>query len=107
MPYSRPITTRQPPIQLQATLHALDPIDRETVLDKILINLLPYLTNHVDLYEEHHYDTGATYYKATLSLVPLDTRQCILNDQYTYNSQHFTRDEIDAAIASTYPERFV
>ena len=107
MPNPHPITKHQPPIQLQATLHALDRIDRELVLDKILSSFLPGLNEHVDLYEEHHYDTGATYYKATLSLVPLDTRQCILNDQYTYNSQHFTRAEIDTAIANTYPERFL
>ena len=49
----------------------------------------------------------ATLYTARISLVPLNTRQCILNDQYTYNSQYFTRDEIDAAIANTYPERFL
>ena len=102
-----PITKHQSPIQLQATLHALDHIDREIVLDKILSSFLPDLNEHVDLYEEHHYDTGAIHYKATLSLVPLDTRQCILNDQYTYNSQHFTRAEIDTAIANTYPERFL
>ena len=106
-PIQNPLLRHQPPIQLHATLHALDPIDRETVLDKILSSFLPDLASHVDLYEEHHYDTGATYYKATLSVVPLDTRQCILNDQYTYNSQHFTRAEIDAAIQHTYPERFI
>ena len=102
-----PITKHQPPIQLQATLHSFGPINREIVLDKILSSFLPDLNEHVDLYEEHHHDTGATYYKATMSIVPLDTRQCILNDQYTYNSQHFTKAEIDVAIAKTYPERFI
>lgn len=98
---------RQPPVTLQASAsytYDVDPVDVTShLLSDIADNLRPY----VDI--EQCYDPSylRDIYTARISLVPLGTRQCVLNDQYTYNSQHFTRDEIDAAIANTYPERFL
>lgn len=98
---------RQSPVTLRTSVTYSDDIDLVEVTSHLLSSLADKLRPYVDI--EHHFDPlylRGTY-TARISLVPLDTRQCVLNDQYTYNSQHFTRAEIDAAIANTYPERFL
>lgn len=102
-----PDTRQQPPVTLRTSVTYSDDIDRVEVTYRLLSDLADKLRPYVDI--EHHFDPlyARGTYTARISLVPLDTRQCVLNDQYTYNSQHFTRAEIDAAIANTYPERFL
>ena len=102
-----PSIRRQPPAHIQSSASYTYDVDLVDVTSHLLSDLADKLRPYVDI--EQCYDPSylRDTYKATLSLVPLDTRQCILNDQYTYNSQHFTRAEIDAAIANTYTERFL
>ena len=103
-----PTNTRyQPPVTLQASASYTYDVDLVDVTSHLLSDLADKLRPYVDI--EQCFDPSylRDMYTARLSLVPLDTRQCILNDQYTYNSQHFTQAEIDAAIANTYPERFL
>lgn len=97
----------QPPVTLQASASCTYDVDLVDVTSHLLSSLADKLRPYVDV--EQRFDRSYLHniYTARLSLVPLDTRQCILNDQYTYNSQHFTRAEIDAAIQHTYPERFL
>ena len=102
-----PNIRRQPPVTLQASASYTYDVDLVDVTSHLLSNLADELRPYVDI--EQCFDPSYLryIYTARISLVPLNTRQCVLNDQYPYNSQHFTRDEIDAAIANTYPERFL
>lgn len=106
-PAQTPNVRRQPPVNLQASASYTYDVDLVDVTSHLLSDLADNLRAYVDI--EQCFDSSYIHniYTARISLVPLDTRQCVLNDQYTYNSQHFTRDEIDAAIANTYPERFL
>lgn len=106
-PCSAPNIRRQPPIILRASASYTREVDLVDVTSHLLLDLADNLRPYVDI--EQCFDSSylRNIYTARISLVPLDTRQCILNDQYTYNSQHFTRNEIDAAIANTYLERFL
>ena len=97
----------QPPVTLQASASYTYDVDLVDVTSHLLSDLADKLRPYVDIEQCFDHSYLHNIYTARLSLVPLDTRQCILNDQYTYNSQHFTRAEIDAAIANTYPERFL
>lgn len=102
-----PDIRRQSPVTLRTTVTYSDDIDLVDVTSHLLSGLADKLRPYVDI--EHHFNPlySCGTYTARISLVPLDTRQCVLNDQYTYNSQYFTRAEIDAAVANTYPERFL
>ena len=106
-PAQTPNIRHQPPVTLQTSASYTYDVDLVDVTSHLLSDLADNLRPYVDI--EQCYDPSylRDIYTARITLVPLDTRQCILNDQYTYNSQHFTRDEIDAAIANTYPERFL
>ena len=106
-PTQNPNLCHQPPVNLQASASYTYDVDLVDVTSHLLSDLADNLRPYVDI--EQCYDPSYLryIYTARISLVPLDTRQCVLNNQYTYNSQHFTRDEIDAAIANTYPERFL
>lgn len=102
-----PNIRRQSPVILQASAaytYDVDPVDATS---RLLSDLADKLRPYVDIEQCFDHSYLRDTYTARISLVPLDTRQCVLNDQYTYNSQHFTRAEIDAAIANTYPERFL
>lgn len=98
---------RQSPVTLSTSVTYSDDIDLVDVTSHLLSDLADKLRPYVDIEHrfDHLYSCGT--YTARISIVPLDTLQCVLNDQYTYNSQYFTRAEIDAAIANTYPERFL
>ena len=106
-PIKSPNLRHQPPVNLQSSVSYTYDVDFVDVTSHLLSDLADELRPYVDI--EKCYDSSYLryIYTARISLVPLDTRQCIINDQYTYNSQHFTRDEIDTAIANTYPERFL
>ena len=97
----------QPPVTLQASASYTYDVDLVDVTSHLLSDLADRLRPYVDIEQRFDHSYLRDVYTARLSLLPLDTRQCILNDQYTYNSQHFTQAEIDAAIANTYPERFL
>ena len=102
-----PNIRRQPPITLQASASYTYDVDLVDVTSHLLSDLADNLRPYVDIEQCYDHSYPRYIYTARISLVPLDTRQCVINNQYTYNSQHFTRDEIDAAIANTYPERFL
>ena len=106
-PIKNPALRHQPPIKLQASASYTYNVDLVDVTSHLLSDLADRLRHYVDI--EQCFDSSylRDIYTARISLVPLDTRQCILNDRYTYNHQHFTRAEIDAAIQHTYPERFI
>ena len=97
----------QPPVTLQASASYTYDVDLVDVTSHLLSDLADKLRPHVDIEQCFDHSLLRDTYTARIRIVPLDTRQCILNDQYTYNSQHFTRAEIDAAITNTYPERFL
>ena len=97
----------QPPVILQASASYTYDVDLVDVTSHLLSDLADKLRPYVNIEQCFDHSYLRYIYTARISLVPLSTRQCVLNDQYTYNSQHFTRDEIDAAIANTYPERFL
>ena len=97
----------QPPVTLHASASYTYDVDLVDVTSHLLSDLADKLHPYVNIKQCFDPSYLRYIYTARISLVPLNTRQCILNDQYTYNSQHFTRDEIDAAIANTYPERFL
>ena len=102
-----PNIRKQPPVILKISATYPYDVDLVDVTSHLLSDLADKLRPYVDI--EQCWDSSyiQDVYTASISIVPLNTRQCILNDQYTYNFQHFTRDEIDAAIANTYPERFL
>lgn len=102
-----PSIRRQSPARIQASASYTYDVDLVDVTSHLLSDLADKLRSYVDI--EQCFDPSflRDIYTARISLVPLDTHQCILNDQYTYNSQHFTKAEIDVAIANTYPERFL
>ena len=102
-----PNIRHQPPVTLQASADYTYDVDLVDVTSHLLLDLADKLRPYVTIEQCFDHSYLRDRYTARISLVPLDTRQCILNDQYTYNSQHFTRAEIDAAIAYTYPERFL
>ena len=106
-PIQNPNIRYQPPVNLQAAVSYTYDVDLVDATSHLLSDLADKLRPYVDIEQSYDPSYLRDIYTASISLVPLDTRQCILNDQYTYNSQHFTRDEIDAAIAHTYPERFL
>ena len=97
----------QPPVILKTSASYSYDVDLVDVTSHLLSGLADKLHPYVDI--EQCWDSSyiQDVYTASISIVPLNTRQCVLNDQYTYNSQHFTKAEIDAAIANTYPERFL
>ena len=97
----------QPPVTLHTSASYTYDVDLVDVTSHLLSDLADKLRPYVNIEQCFDHSYLRNYYTARISLVPLSTRQCVLNDQYTYNSQHFTRDEIDAAIANTYPERFL
>ena len=102
-----PNIRHQPPVTLQTSASYTYDVDLVDVTSHLLSDLADKLRPYVDI--EQCFDPShlRDAYTARIRIVPLDTRQCILNDQYTYNSQHFTKAEIDVAIANTYPERFL
>ena len=102
-----PNIRHQPPVILQTSASYTYDVDLVDVTSHLLSDLADKLRPYVNI--ERCWDSSyiRDVYTASISVVPLDTRQCILNDQYTCNYQYFTRDEIDAAIANTYPERFL
>ena len=102
-----PSIRRQPPAHIQASASYTYDVDLVDVTSHLLSDLADKLRPYVDIEQCFDPSLLRDTYTARISLVPLDTRQCILNDQYTYNSQHFTQAEIDAAIANSYPERFL
>ena len=106
-PAQTPNIRRQSPVTLQASASYTYDVDLVDVTSHLLSDLADKLRPYVNIEQCFDHFYLRKYYTARISLVPLSTRQCVLNDQYTYNSQHFTRDEIDAAIANTYPERFL
>ena len=97
----------QAPIRLQASAAYTYDVDLVDVTSHLLSDLADRLRPYADIEQCFDPSLLRDTYTARIPLVPLDTRQCILNDQYAYNSQHFTRAEIDTAIANTYPERFL
>ena len=77
------------------------------VRDQLVYDLLHDIANHIAIdYEYDSYHRSTTFH-AELVVLPLDTKHQVQSDRYTYNQQHFTHAEIDAAIANTYPERFL
>lgn len=77
------------------------------VRDQLTHNLLHDIADHVAIEREYDpYRMYTTFY-AGLVVLPLDTKHQVQSDRYTYNQQHFTHAEIDAAIQHTYPERFL
>lgn len=106
-PAQTPNIRRQPPVTLQASASYTYDVDLVDVTSHLLSDLADNLRPYVDIKQCYDPSYLRYIYTARISLVPLDTRQCILNDRYTYNHQHFTRAEIDAAIQHTYPERFI
>ena len=77
------------------------------IRDQLTHSLLHDIADHVAIEREYDpYRMSTTFY-AGLVVLPLDTKHQVQSDRYTYNHQHFTRAEIDAAIANTYPERFI
>ena len=106
-PIKNPVLRHQPPVNLQASASYTYDVDLVDVTSHLLSDLADRLRPYVDIEQCFDPSLLRDTYTARISLVPLDTRQCILNDQYTYNSQHFTKAEIDVAIANTYPERFL
>ena len=77
------------------------------VRDQLVHNLLHNIADHVAIASEYDPYRMLTTFHAELVVLPLDTQHQVQNDRYIYNRQHFTRAEIDAAIANTYPERFL
>ena len=106
-PTQNPNLCYKPPVNLQASTSYTYDTDLVDITSHLLSDLADKLRPYVDI--ERCYDPSylRCIYTARISLVPLDTRQCVLNDQYAYKSQHFTRADIDAAITNTYPERFL
>ena len=104
---SLPSIRRQPPAYIQASASYTYDVDLVDVTSHLLSDLADKLRPYVDIEQCFDPSLLRDTYTARIRIVPLDTRQCILNDQYTYGSQHFTRAEIDTAIANTYPERFL
>lgn len=102
-----PNIRHQPPVILRTTAAYNHEVDLVDVTSHLLSDLADKLHPYVDIKRCWDSSYIQDVYTASISIVPLSTRQCVLNDQYTYNSQHFTRDEIDAAITNTYPERFL
>ena len=77
------------------------------IRDQLTHSLLHDIANHVAIEREYDpYRMSTTFY-AGLVVLPLDTKHQVQSDRYTYNHQHFTRAEIDAAIQHAYPERFL
>ena len=106
-PVQNPPLRYQPPIKLQSSASYTYDVDLVDVTSHLLSDLADKLRPYVDIEQAYDYSSLRKFYTARICLVPLDTRQCVLNDQYTYNNQHFTQAEIDAAISNTYPERFL
>ena len=76
---------------------------RKLLAEHLASELIPY----INVQSDHHHLTNTIEYIGTISVVPLDTSACVLNDQYTYCNQHFTQAEIDYAISQIYPERLI
>ena len=77
------------------------------VRDQLVHNLLHDIADHVAIASEYDPYHMFTTFRAELAVLPLDTQHQVQSDRYTYNQQHFTHAEIDAAIQHTYPERFL
>lgn len=97
------------PIKLHTSLLVRDDVSatedhiRSSLTYKFTDLLGPYL--HIE--RDINLQNLTHMFNATITLLPLDTKQCVVDDQYTLQRQHFTQAEIDAAILHTYPERFV
>ena len=96
------------PVRLHATISYSDSVPLTLhVRDQLIYDLLPSIADHIAIdceYDPYHISTT---FHAELVVLPLDTKHLVQSDHYTYNQQHFTRAEIDAAIQYTYPERFL
>ena len=96
------------PVRLHAEVSYSDSVPFTLhVRDQLVHNLLHDIANHIVIDREYNPYRMSTTFHAQLALLPLDTKHQVQSDRYTYNHQHFTRAEIDAAIQHTYPERFL
>ncbi len=95
-------------ISAMVTLHCEEREEPIVEIRKLLAErLASELITHIDIKSDYHHTTDMIEYIGTISIAPLDTSACVLNDQYTHCNQHFTQAEIDYAISQTYPERYI
>ena len=96
------------PVHLHAAISYSDSVPFTLhVRDQLFNDLLHDIAYHVAIDREYDPYYMSTTFHAELVVLPLDTKHQVQSDRYTYNQQHFTRAEIDAAIQHTYPERFI
>ena len=62
---------------------------------------------YIDVRSEYRPELDEKHYYGSVNVIALDTEACVVNDKYTYRSQHFTQADIDAALLNTFPERFI
>lgn len=97
------------PIKLQASLVVNDDqtVSETHIRSSLTYKLIDLLGPYLHIERDINLQNLTHMFNATITLLPLDTKQCAVDDQYTVQRQHFTQAEIDAAILHTYPERFV
>ena len=96
------------PIHLHAKLsYSYNVLLAPHIRDQLTHNLLHDIADHVAIEREYDPYRMSTTFHAELVVLPLDTKHQVQSNRYTYNQQHFTHAEIDAAIQHTYPERFI
>ena len=107
-PVSPPQKAVTSPVHLHAAISYSDNVPLTLhIRDQLTHNLLHDIADHVAIEREYDSYRMSTTFYAELVVLPLDTKHQVQSDRYTYNHQHFTRAEIDAAIQHTYPERFL
>ena len=82
-------------------------LDRVEVLEHLIHGLIPKLLPFMDILKDYDIARGTYAYHGRLNVAPLSVKHTIRNNLYTLDTLPFTEAEINSALRSTYPERFL